>query len=113
MYLANINDLKDGLNWLIVEGHKFFIYKDEDNIIVYDSICPHQGATLHCDKEERIYCKVHNWCFNAKSGTSHNIKNAKLFTHNTKLIDGKIYLDNYTKKNKTLPPPPIVMIVMI
>ena len=116
MYLTHINKLQEGLNELIVDEHKFFIYKDKEKIKIYDSICPHQGATLHCNKRDKewqnIYCKVHNWQFNAQNGESYNIKNAKLFTHNARVdLNGDIYLDNYILKQSNITPPPPQIII--
>ena len=74
------------------------------------SVCPHQGATLHCDNKDLVYCKVHNWRFDAKSGESHNIQNANLFTHKANIDkSGNIHIDNYvfdTKQQAITPPPP-------
>ena len=110
MYIAHIDELDSGLNERVIEGHKFFIYKDGNDIKIYDSVCPHQGATLHCDNKDLVYCKVHNWRFDAKSGESHNIQNANLFTHKANIDkSGNIHIDNYAlnaKQQTTTPPPP-------
>lgn len=90
--IAHIDKLLEGVNIAMLGDHKLFIHKENDSIKVYDSICPHQGAILHCDSTnagdntilpqgakpcQEIYCKVHNWRFDAQSGNALNL-NAKL-----------------------------------
>ncbi|RDU55482.1 hypothetical protein CQA49_03195 [Helicobacter sp. MIT 00-7814] len=103
MKLANIKDLKEGINEINLHKDKFFVYKNKEVIKVYDSICPHQGARLHTDGGE-IYCKVHNWRFN-KSGESSNIQNASLSEYPHKIDkNGDIYIYIYqTSQSKTIP----------
>ena len=36
MYIAHIDELDSGLNERVIEGHKFFIYKDGNDIKIYD-----------------------------------------------------------------------------
>lgn len=91
--IAHIDKLLEGVNIAMLGDRKLFIHKENDSIKVYDSICPHQGAILHCDSIntgnntqyarkvqkpcQEIYCKVHNWRFDAQSGNALNL-NAKL-----------------------------------
>lgn len=95
MVLENIKNLKNGLNEKIIDNHKFFIYKNNNELKIYDSICPHQGAILHREEQGcELYCKVHLWRFDTSTGESPNIKNANPFTYKA-LIDenGDIHID--------------------
>ncbi len=86
--LARISDLNDGINEKILDDHKFFIYKNGDEIRVYDSICPHQGGMLHCkntQNTQEIYCKVHNWRFNEKG---------ECLTTSARLIEHKVLINS-------------------
>ena len=57
MKIANINELKDGVQEVFVGYHKLFVCKNGSAIKVYSSVCPHQGAILHCDCVNRdLYC---------------------------------------------------------
>lgn len=114
MKLANVRELREGVNEVFLDGEKYFIYKIGSEIKVYSSVCPHQGGRLFCrdsagdsadsaicegDSTE-IYCKVHNWCFEAKSGKSSNIKSARLREVGFKCNEnGNIYLDSANLQN--------------
>ena len=112
MKLANFSELKEGVNEVFVGNEKYFIHKIANNIKVYSSICPHQGGQLFCaessadsaDCEAEIYCKVHNWRFDASSGKSSNIKSATLCE--VKFIcnkSGEIYLDSIAESSINSP----------
>ena len=76
--LANIANLHEGVNTLTINNRRLFLYKEGEILKLYDGVCPHQGGRLHEGCGE-IYCKVHDWRFDAKSGESSNIQNARLF----------------------------------
>lgn len=110
MKLANVRELKDGVTEAFIGDEKYFIHKVGSKIKVYSSVCPHQGGRLFCrdfagDSSE-IYCKVHNWRFEAKSGKSSNIKSAQLrevgFITNK---NGYIYLDSALGAESMKSPP--------
>lgn len=104
MKLANVRELKDGVTEAFIGDEKYFIHKVGSKIKVYSSVCPHQGGRLFCgdsvgDSTE-IYCKVHNWRFEAKSGKSSNIKSAQLRKAGFKCDEnGNIYLDSANLQN--------------
>lgn len=109
---ANVRELRNGVNEVFLGGEKYFIYKTSDKIKVYSSICPHQGGRLFCKGSADIYCKVHNWRFNAESGKSSNIKSAQLrevgFAINE---NGDIYLDSAKNSSYTHSAPPLFEIL--
>ncbi|MGX2982514.1 Rieske 2Fe-2S domain-containing protein [Helicobacter sp. 23-1045] len=49
MKIANVSELKDGVNEVFCGGKKYFIYKNGAEIKVYSAVCPHQGAILCFD----------------------------------------------------------------
>lgn len=104
MKLANVRELREGVNEVFLEGEKYFICKIGSEIKVYSSVCPHQGGRLFCrdsvGNSTEIYCKVHNWRFEAKSGKSSNIKSARLREVGFKCDEnGNIYLDSANLQN--------------
>lgn len=106
MKLVNIATLQEGINSVTVKNEKYFIYKKGENITLYDSVCPHQGARLFLideaenhthENNEAIYCKVHNWRF-FTNGISSNIENAKLdIIPHTIEANGDIYVHREQK----------------
>lgn len=118
MKIANINNLHDGINEIIIDGKKLFIHKNANKIKIYNGICPHQGGRLFCDGDSNeIFCKVHNWRFCASSGKSLNIQSASMFEIDSSLdnngdiyiADSAIFLHsinaNITSTNSSTPPP--------
>lgn len=102
MKIGNIRDFVNKVNEIFINGDKYFLVKREENkYFLYDSICPHQGATLCFNREKNsISCPVHGWEFDIKSGVSVNVKNKSLNQKEIRISsDGDIYLyDSYVKE---------------
>ncbi|MGX3011201.1 Rieske 2Fe-2S domain-containing protein [Helicobacter sp. 23-1044] len=49
MKIANVSELKDGVNEVFAGAKKYFIYKNGVEVKVYSAVCPHQGAILCFD----------------------------------------------------------------
>ncbi|MBL3527440.1 MAG: Rieske 2Fe-2S domain-containing protein [gamma proteobacterium endosymbiont of Lamellibrachia anaximandri] len=69
--IADLDEIKlEDTTWLEVEGRHLFIYRDETDIRVYDSRCPHQVTDIpHLSLEgTKLTCPKHQWAFDVVSG---------------------------------------------
>jgi len=71
-----IKDVKIGINYI----KDFIIYKNADNIAIYDRICDHNGGKL-ISKNNKTICPMHNWEFIPEKGKYTNglLKKKKIF----------------------------------
>jgi len=71
-----IKDVKIGINYI----KDFIIYKNADNIAIYDRICDHNGGKL-ISKNNKTICPMHNWEFIPEKGKYTNglLKKKKSF----------------------------------
>jgi len=69
--LAALEDIENGeVSFAEAAGRSLFIYREGDDIRVYDSRCPHQETNIpHLAlKDRRLTCPKHNWSFDVASG---------------------------------------------
>jgi nitrite reductase/ring-hydroxylating ferredoxin subunit len=74
------------------DGRHIFVYRDAEDIRVYDSRCPHQETDIpHLALEgKRLTCPKHHWAFDIESGecTENGSRPLRRFEH--KLEDGRL-----------------------
>ena len=85
----NLDDLKDDINFT----EEFIIYKNKNNLNIYDRICDHNSGKL-ISKDNRTFCPMHNWEFLPKKGCYTNglkkekkkfeIKNNRIYVQENK-----------------------------
>ena len=68
----NLNDLKDDINFT----EEFIIYKNKNNLNIYDRICDHNSGKL-ISKDNKTFCPMHNWEFLPKKGCSELVESYK------------------------------------
>jgi nitrite reductase/ring-hydroxylating ferredoxin subunit/alkylhydroperoxidase/carboxymuconolactone decarboxylase family protein YurZ len=79
--LGAMSDLTaNEVTYIECEGRHLFIYRNADEIKVYDSRCPHQVTDIpHLALEgKKLTCPKHNWSFDIASGACTNIGNRPL-----------------------------------
>ena len=84
----NLNELKSGINFF----ENFIIYRNNDDIKVYNRTCDHAGGKI-ISKDGNAICPVHMWKFNPSTGHYDNGVKKKVVEH---LID-----NNFIKINDT------------
>ena len=62
-----IQDLIEGIN----SFEDFIIYKDDENLKVFDRKCDHAGGKI-ISKNDKHICPMHNWEFNPIKGEYSN-----------------------------------------
>ena len=62
--------LPDQVTYTSCDGRSLFIYRNHDNLRVYDSRCPHQVTNIpHLALEgKQLTCPKHEWAFDIESG---------------------------------------------
>ncbi len=74
MFSYAIEEINQGFNQL----KDFFILREDDNFIIYDRKCDHNGGKL-CSSEDSIICPLHNWEFKIEEGRyTNNVKKQPL-----------------------------------
>jgi len=79
--LAPISELPPNeVSFIECDGRHLFVYRNGDEIKVYDSRCPHQVTDIpHLALEgKKITCPKHNWTFDIASGACTNVGNRPL-----------------------------------
>ena len=63
----SLNDFKEGVNFY----DNFLIYKNNNDIKIYDRKCDHAGGKI-ISKDGDSICPIHMWKFNPSKGTYDN-----------------------------------------
>jgi nitrite reductase/ring-hydroxylating ferredoxin subunit/alkylhydroperoxidase/carboxymuconolactone decarboxylase family protein YurZ len=92
--VAATEKLKEGeVNYASADGRSLFVYRENGEIRVYDSRCPHQVTNIpHLALEGfRLTCPKHQWAFDIKSGQCVDKGNRPLKRFETKVENGRLY----------------------
>lgn len=75
------------------DGRHVFVYRNDEDIRVYDSRCPHQVTDIpHLALEgKRLTCPKHNWAFDIESGECVAIGSRPLRRFEHKITDGQLF----------------------
>lgn len=86
--VAPLGEVPSGdITYLDCDGRSLFIYREGDNIRVYDSRCPHQVTNIpHLALEgTRLTCPKHHWAFDVKTGECVEVGSRPLNTFEHKI----------------------------
>lgn len=74
------------------DGRHVFVYRSEQNVVVYDSRCPHQVTQIPDLALEgtELTCPKHNWKFDARTGQCVAIGKRPLRQFESRIEGGKI-----------------------
>ena len=84
--------LKEKVTYTSCDGRSLFIYKNADDIHVYDSLCPHQATNipqLSLEGEELV-CPKHQWKFDISNGMCIEKGDRPLTEFEHKIHDGRL-----------------------
>lgn len=87
-------DLPSGeITYRDCDGRHLYIYRDGDELRVYDSRCPHQVTDIpHLALEgTRLTCPKHHWSFDVTTGDCVAVGNRPLNRFEHKVEDGVLY----------------------
>ena len=91
--LIQENELKPGVSLVKdCDGRDFFIYKDNGDILVYDSHCPHQATNIPemALQGFELTCPLHKWKFDIRTGACTDKGNRPLEVFESKLENGSL-----------------------
>lgn len=79
---------------VFLRGREYALFNLDGEFHAIDNECPHRGAPLGAGKLEngRVYCPLHGWVFNAKSGACESRLGCDVRSYPTKLENGEVYL---------------------
>lgn len=80
------------VSYFETEGRHVFVYRDEADIRVYDSRCPHQVTDIpHLALEgKKLTCPKHHWAFDIESGDCVEVGSRPLRRFEHKVEDGRL-----------------------
>lgn len=88
-----VADLKvDEVTRVDCDGRGLFVYREADDIRVYDSRCPHQNTNIpHLAIEGcTLTCPKHEWAFDVRSGACIRKGTSPLRRWESKVVEGRL-----------------------
>ena len=92
--VAALDELASGeISYRDCDGRNLYIYRDGENLRVYDSRCPHQVTNIpHLALEgTRLTCPKHKWAFDVTSGECVEVGNRPLHEFEHKIEGNTVY----------------------
>jgi nitrite reductase/ring-hydroxylating ferredoxin subunit/alkylhydroperoxidase/carboxymuconolactone decarboxylase family protein YurZ len=76
-----------------IDGRSLFVYRENGELRVYDSRCPHQRTNVpHLALADcKLTCPKHQWAFDVKTGACIEKGNRPLKRFDAKVENGKLY----------------------
>lgn len=80
---------------LLVEGEKLLLLRQEGVFYAISNKCPHMDCPFSKGTLEGyvIKCPCHDWRFDIRSGEFLNAREIKVPVYETKVADGKVYVN--------------------
>jgi nitrite reductase/ring-hydroxylating ferredoxin subunit len=80
--------------WIEELSDEIILVMVGDETICFSTFCPHYGGPISQDKNGRLRCGWHGWCFDQLSGACNNRKiNLRLKTYSVNFKEGKLWLE--------------------
>ena len=78
-----------------VQGKQIALYKREGKFYALENECKHQGGSLGEGfiEEKNVVCPLHGWKYNIETGDHAAMPNQKIEIFETKVEDGKVFID--------------------
>ena len=93
--IISINDIKEN-EITVVKMNEciFFIFKENENILVFDNCCPHQSTLIPDTGLDGtvVTCPKHGWKFDLKSGECIERGNKGMKKYDTKIDNDRLYI---------------------
>ncbi len=93
---------------VVAEKREIAVVRVEGQVYAVGNACPHRGGPLGLGdlSGHHLYCPLHAWCFDVRSGEGFFPKGARIATHAVEERDGQIFVDPMPRALPTdfLPP---------
>ena len=76
-----------------IDGDPYILSKRNDEVILYNAICPHQHNIVSELNEKEWRCPSHGWTFNPETGCSINAPQESLKEYVVIEKDGFLFVD--------------------
>jgi NAD(P)H-dependent nitrite reductase small subunit len=75
-------------------GREFALYNVAGQFYAMDDACPHKGGPLGagCLEGEKVYCPLHGWAFDIKTGICSTRPDLPVQTYETRVVDGQVQI---------------------
>jgi NAD(P)H-dependent nitrite reductase small subunit len=76
------------------QGREIAVYNLDGQFYALDDQCPHRGGPLGAGtlEEGRVFCPLHGWSFDLKTGECLNVPERSVKTHRTRVRDGQVQI---------------------
>lgn len=90
--LGRLEDITPGVSRTEVDGREIFIYRDDEEVKVYDSHCPHQVTNIPflALSGNELTCPRHGWKFDITSGECIEKGDRPLRQYQTRMENGEV-----------------------
>ncbi len=96
VFAFNVNELAESeKKAVIIDGEKIVLIKKSGELFAISNRCMHMGCPLSKGELEGyvIKCPCHDWRFDIRSGEFLDAKELKVASYETRIADGKIYIN--------------------
>lgn len=75
-------------------GKDYAVYNLDGSFFALDDACSHKGGPLGagCLEGEKVYCPLHGWAFDLKTGICSNRPDLPVKTYQTRVVDGQVQI---------------------
>lgn len=88
--IGNLDEIMEGATRIKCEDRELFLYRKNDVIKIYDSLCPHQATNIPelALSANILTCPKHKWKFDITSGECIGNGDRPLKQYETRIING-------------------------
>ena len=93
--LASTLLLEGGRAVVVAGGREIAVARVEGQVYAIANTCPHRGGSLGDGdlSGHHLYCPLHAWCFDVRSGSGFFPAAARVATHKVEERGGEIFVD--------------------
>ena len=93
--LASKHLLEGGRVVVVAQGHEIALVRVEGQVFAVGNTCPHRGGALGLGdlSGHHLYCPLHAWCFDVRTGEGFFPPGARIATHEVNEVEGEIFVE--------------------
>ena len=93
--VATVDSLLPGQGRTVeLKGRRFAVFNLDGQFHAIDDTCPHRGGPLGAGvlEEGRVFCPLHGWSFDLKSGACHNNPERPVKSYQVRVENGEVQI---------------------